>query len=92
MLEKIIDNLLALGEINNFVSLIAQLIFLIFWIIIIRVSKWKYQTSLGLSLFLLFISMVTQLLNITSFSRGVAEYAFILLGVGILQIFFTKND
>ena len=92
MLNRIFDYLFLLEGLNNYISSVIQIILLIFWIFIIRVSKVKYKTSLGLSLCLIAVSMIGQIFNIIPLAKTAGEYAFIFLGVGILQIVFTKND
>lgn len=92
MLDAIFDNLSRLEDLSGHIPSIIQFFILILWIFIIRISKARYQTSIGLSLFLLIISLVAQLLTITFLARTIAEYSFMFLGVGILQIVFMKQD
>lgn len=92
MLDTVIDNLSRLEDLNSYIPSVIQLFILVLWIFIIRSSKAKYKTSLCLSLFLLAIAILTQLFNIIFLARISAEYAFMFLGVGILQIVFAKND
>ncbi len=91
MIDTVIDNLSRLEDFSRYIPSIIQLFIFILWIFIIRVSKAKYQTSLNLSIFLLMISVLAYLFNIIFLARTSAEYAFMLLGVGIIQIVFTKN-
>ncbi len=91
MLDTVIDNLSRLEDLKGYIPSIIQLFILIYWIFIIRVSKVKYQTSLSLSLVLLTVSIVSQLFNFIFLARTMAEYAFISLGVGIIQL-ITVSD
>lgn len=92
MLDAIFDNLSRFENLSTYIPSLIQLLILIIWIFIIRISKAQYQTSIGLSLFLLLVSLIAQLLTITFLAQTVAEYAFMFLGVGILQLFFMKQD
>lgn len=92
MINTIIDNLSRLENFINYLPSIIQIFIFIIWIIIIRSSKAKYKTSLGWSLFLLILSMVAQLLTLISVAQIIAGYSFMLLGVGVIQMVFTKNN
>lgn len=92
MLNTIIDNLSRFEDLSIHIPSIIQLFILILWIFFLRVSKIKYQASVGWSLFLLLISIIAQLFTLTTIAYIVAEYSFMLLGVGIIQIVFTRDD
>lgn len=92
MFNEIIDNLSRLEILTGYIPSLIQLVVLIAWIILVRVSKVKYRASLNLSLFLLGIAMLTQLINNSLLSKTISEYSFIFLTVGIVQMFFAKED
>ncbi len=92
MLNTIIDNLSRLEDLNIYIPSLIQLGVLIFWIFIIRISKASYRTSVGLSLFMLFLSLLFKLITIAFLAQTLAEYAFMFLGVGIIQIVFSKEE
>lgn len=86
MLNLLIDNLSRLENLSSYIPSIIQLLIFVLWIFIIRVSKAKYQTSVGWSLFLLLVSIVAQLFTLTFLAQMVAEYSFMFLGIGIIQL------
>lgn len=92
MFNTVIDNLSRLENLSIYIPSVIQLFILILWIFIIRISKASYKTSVGLSLFVLVISLLFQLITITFLAQILAEYSFMFLGVGILQMFFSKED
>ncbi len=91
MLDTIIDNLSRLDSLIGYIPTVIHILILVFWTIFIRVSKAKYQVTINWSLFILLVSITAQLLTLFTLSRTFAEYSFILLSIGILQIIFTKN-
>lgn len=92
MLDIIIDNLSRIEILSKFVPTIIQIIIVSLWILTTRKTKAPYRNSLALALFLLSVSIISLVLTLTTLARITGEYAFIFLGVGILQIVFTKND
>ncbi len=91
MLNAVIDNLSRLENLSDNIPSVVQLIILLLWVYIIRRSKVRYQTSIGWSLFLLLLSIIAQVLTLKFIAQTLAEYAFIFLGVGILQL-ITVSD
>lgn len=92
MLDILIDNLSRLENLSSYVPYIIQLIFFVLWIFIIRASKAKYQASIKWSLLILLVSIIAQLFTLITLAKTLAEYSFMILGVGIAQIVLTKND
>lgn len=92
MWYKIIDNLSRLADLSIYLPAVIQVSVFILWIYIIRKSKTPYKRSLGLSFFLLLISVLALVLTMTSAAKVIGEYAFMFLGVGIIQIFLTKQE
>ena len=92
MFDALVDNLSRLENLNIYVPSLIQLSILIIWIIVLRVTKSRYQASLRWSLVILIIAILAQLFTLTSLARTLAEYSFMLMGVGIIQIVFTKNE
>lgn len=90
-LDAIIDNLSRLDILSQYIPSAIQIGVILFWIFIIRKSKKGYKISLVISLFLLLSSMVVLALTFTSVAGIIGEYAFLFLGIGIVQMLITKE-
>lgn len=92
MLNAITDNLSRFEVLNIYIPSFIQLVTLIFWIFILKLSKAKYQVSIGLSLLLFLLFILAQLFMITFLARILAEYIFLFLGIGVFQMFISKES
>lgn len=92
MLDVVIDNLSRGEDLIGYIPLVIQVSILLLWIYIIRRSKVRYETSLIISLFLLFLSIITMLLNQTFIAGVLGEYTFLFMTVGIIQTIFAKAN
>lgn len=97
MLNIIIDNLSRLEE-SQYIAVL-QIGLILIWIFVTRKSKngYKisltgYKISLTISLFLLLVSMAVLALTLTSVAKVLSEYAFLFLGIGIIQILVSKDS
>jgi len=91
MLDRVIDNLSRLESLTPHIPSIIQIMIFLLWIGIIRKSKIGYKTSLIISLFLLSLSGMALLINLNSLSGTLSEYAFLFLGIGIIQATFYNR-
>lgn len=90
-LDAIIDNLSRLEILSQYIPSIIQIGVVLFWIFVTRRSKNGYKTSLSISLFLLLLAIVVLVLNFTHLAKIIGEYAFLFLGIGILQMLISKD-
>lgn len=91
--NRIID--LSLLQIENFIGNIpALLYFVVFlmWIFIVWKSKLPYQVSLKISAFLIVLSTIVLVFTLTTVAVTAGQYAFLFLGIGIIQLLFAKDS
>lgn len=73
MFEALMDNLSRLENLNSYIPSLVQLGILIIWIVILRVTKSRYQASLRWSFVILIIAIIAQLFTLVSVARTLAE-------------------
>lgn len=91
MLNAIIDNLSRLEVLSRYIPSVIQIGVILFWIFVTRKSKNGYKISFIISLFLLLLSIAPLVLTYTSVAGVIGEYAFLFLGIGIIQILISKD-
>lgn len=69
---------------------VLHLLTAIAWIFVIKKLGFKYEVSLKICLGLIFISLVVTTLTLRFMAGILAEYAFIFLCIGIIQMVFQK--
>lgn len=92
LIDRLIANILADNNLGNHINNIIQVLIVLIWIYITRKSKAGYKRSISISLLLLVLSILMLLFTLTPTAAFIAEYSFIFLSIGILQIIFTKQD
>lgn len=91
MLNIIIDNLSRLEVLSRHLSSVIQIGIILLWIFLTRKSKNGYKTSSLISFFLLLLAIVVLALNFTPLAKTIGEYAFLFLGIGIIQMLIAKD-
>ena len=86
LINRLLDTIFSLENLGSYVNNIIQVLIALIWIYITRKSKSGHKSSLFITLFLLALSVLMLVLTLTTAAAFLAEYAFIFLGVGILQL------
>ncbi len=91
LIDRLITTILTIDNLSSHVNNIIQVLIVLIWLYIFRKSKTGYKSSLFISLFFLLLSILMLVLTLTTAAAFTAEYAFVFLGVGILQL-ITLSD
>lgn len=90
MLDLLIDKLFIAEKIGSYFVLIIQILMIIVWVFLTRKSNKKHKMSFVISLSLLLISILLFILTFKPVAYTISEYAFLFLGIGIIQSIFSE--
>lgn len=91
MISRLIDNILALDNLNKYAATIVQVLVVFIWFFITGKLKNSYRAALVISLTLISFSVIAYMVTFTEIAGIIGEYAFLFLGIGIIQSFFAKE-
>ena len=80
------------GFIFPYLPSLLNFLVIFIWVIIIRKRRLTFGASLKVCLVLLFVSMLIVIFSLKFIAGVIAEYAFIFLLVGIVQLIFQKSN